>query len=153
MTKIKRNLEEYKAKREQLVKLSNLAKIERQKSGHDELSLNFFIVEFYRLKQPGQYETFQEWKRQGKMVKKGEKGFPIWGKPLSAQTKKNGEPVAEPTEKEADFFPICYLFHESQVSDFGERSEEVNEEKEEKTEEVLHIPTRSTFTHQKVGSC
>lgn len=70
-----------------------------------------------------EWNTFHGWKDAGQMVKKGESGFPIWGKPrhlkpadgatggdLAALAALNG---IEPQGPE--FFPVCYLFHAGQV--------------------------------------
>jgi hypothetical protein len=63
--------------------------------------------------------TFEEWKKAGYTVKKGQTSFMIWATPKA--TKAERERVAEAkakgehaTEKE-DYFPVCHLFDIKQV--------------------------------------
>lgn len=63
--------------------------------------------------------TFDEWKKAGYIVKKGQTSFMIWATPKA--TKAERERVAEAkakgehaTEKE-DYFPVCHLFDITQV--------------------------------------
>lgn len=112
MTNLSKNKEEYKERRANLIALSNIAKKLREDSGKEEQTLNFFIVNIYQDSKPGVYKTFQEWKIENKTIKKGEKGFPIWGQPVLRTKKTDKE-----TETKDEYFPLCYLFHESQVVD------------------------------------
>lgn len=54
-------------------------------------------------------KTFEEWKREGKRVRKGEKALFVWGAPKYRETK---DESGESAEK---FFPLCYLFSNLQV--------------------------------------
>lgn len=63
--------------------------------------------------------TFEEWKKAGYTVKKGQQSFMIWATPKATKAEK--ERVAEAkakgehaTEKE-DYFPVCHLFDITQV--------------------------------------
>ena len=63
--------------------------------------------------------TFDEWKKAGYTVKKGQQSFMIWATPKATKAEK--ERVAEAkakgehaTEKE-DYFPVCHLFDIKQV--------------------------------------
>ena len=63
--------------------------------------------------------TFEEWKKAGYTLKKGQTSFMIWATPKA--TKAERERVAEAkakgehaTEKE-DYFPVCHLFDIKQV--------------------------------------
>lgn len=63
--------------------------------------------------------TFEEWKKAGYTVKKGQTSFMIWATPKA--TKSERERVAEAkakgeqaTERE-DYFPVCHLFDIKQV--------------------------------------
>ncbi len=54
-------------------------------------------------------KTYEQWKSEGKQVKKGEKALFVWGKPKQKDK-------AEETDEKADkFFPLCYLFSNLQV--------------------------------------
>lgn len=87
-------------------------------------NVNAGLIDAYT-RETGQAEwhTFQDWRKLGRPVKKGERGFPIWGTP---RRMKPGEGAiagdlaqvammqgAEPQGPE--WFPVAYLFHAGQV--------------------------------------
>jgi hypothetical protein len=57
--------------------------------------------------------TLNQWNKQGKQVKKGEKALLLWARP------KHVERVNEETTEvdEFDYWPICYVFSDTQVTD------------------------------------
>lgn len=56
-------------------------------------------------------KTFNQWKKDGKSIKKGEKALCLWGSP-----KHKGEENEQETETDKlDFYPICYVFSNLQV--------------------------------------
>ncbi len=57
-----------------------------------------------------EFKKFNQWLNEGKRVKKGEKGFPVWARPKDM--KKDEHPDLE---DDFSFFPICYLFSNAQV--------------------------------------
>ncbi len=57
-----------------------------------------------------EWKTFLGWKEAGYGVVKGEKGFPIWGRPIE---RKDGAT----DERALEFFPVSNLFHAGQVVD------------------------------------
>lgn len=68
------------------------------------------------------FRTFKAWLEAGQPVRKGEQGFPIWGKPRHTKPQAGaGGDLAqlgalmgiEPQGPE--FFPVAYLFHAGQV--------------------------------------
>lgn len=59
-----------------------------------------------------EWKTFLGWKESGYRVIKGERGFPIWGRPIEC---KASEGASEAHALE--FFPVSYLFHAGQVAD------------------------------------
>jgi len=75
--------------------------------------LNDYIIELFYEGKDHTFNTFKGWLEQGKVVKKGEKGFVIWGKPIRGE-QKNGEKEVEKTYK---MFPISYIFRDDQVKD------------------------------------
>lgn len=121
----------YQERRDKLCKLSARFRQEREglinnaKSDAEALhwaskTLNSFIVEHYKTELgEGDFFTFHQWKEKNRTIKKGEKGYPIWGQPLDEQRKKKGE---EPNEDEFLYFPMCYLFHESQTKEISEQT-------------------------------
>lgn len=111
--------EETKAKRLALMELSTKVQplVERGIYG----TINAAIVnEFYKKEGNKEFMTFEQWKDKGFRVKKGEKAFLVWAKPLDAlKQEKQGEEAPE-TEEQGKFFPLCHLFSNLQVRRAGE---------------------------------
>ena len=68
------------------------------------------------------FRTFKGWLEAGQPVRKGEQGFPIWGKPR--RTKPEAAAGGDLAQLGAlmgiepqgpEFFPLAYLFHAGQV--------------------------------------
>lgn len=59
------------------------------------------------------FKTFVEWKKEGYKIKKGEKGWPIWAKPIEIETGDKEDKEGE--DKKELFWPIAYLFADTQV--------------------------------------
>jgi len=84
--------------------------------------INYFLInDVYKQTEAGitDFKTFEEWKREGATIKKGEKAFPIWGQPIGKQKVATAENKGEEytaTEKENKHYPICYVFSNLQVS-------------------------------------
>ncbi len=110
-----------KEKREQLKALSNSLK-PLIKEGEFE-TVNEAIINYYRQENPEitTFKTFREWKAQGATVKKGEKAFVVWAQPRAIKAIEEKEQSEE--EKEETFFPICYLFANTQVITAEEREQ------------------------------
>ena len=104
-------------KRKALRELSNKAK-ERISDDCEGMSVNEVLIEeFYTDEIHQTFKTFHDWKKEGFKVNKGEKAFLIWGKPRIIENKKNPTPKNKTEEeKEDEFFPICFLFSNAQVS-------------------------------------
>jgi hypothetical protein len=81
--------------------------------------LNDFIIELFYEGEKHEFNTFKGWLEVGKVVKKGEKGYVIWGRPIKGE-QKNEEKEVEKTYK---MFPISYIFRDDQVKEL----ETVNE--------------------------
>lgn len=84
------------------------------------------------------FNTFMRWKKLGKSVKKGEKAFLLWSKPVRTGEAKQKEGIEEeenellsPEEEvEYKYYGIAYLFSNAQVEDIPKvepRAEEVEE--------------------------
>jgi hypothetical protein len=98
-----------KAIREELVKkcttAEDIAKIEA-------LTVNQIIVAFiYKDDDHFTFNTFKGWLKDGFAVRKGEKAFLLWGRKNQTVEKPNGEEKNE----ELEFFPVTYVFSNSQV--------------------------------------
>jgi hypothetical protein len=119
--------EKIKQKRKVLAHLSQQAKEIREglvkqaiESGNNNAALNAasrtlnsIIIEFfYKKSGHDDFRTFKEWSRDGKRVKKGEKGFIIWGRPLGVIKQEREEPTSEEDNK---FFPVSHLFSNMQI--------------------------------------
>ena len=126
--------EEYQEKRQKLAELTahfrkvrdtkaETAKTEAEAFYWASRTLNSFIVEYYQKQLgDGEFNTFHQWKEKNRTIKKGEKGFPIWGQPLGTrpeEIEQHGDP--EPMD-DFKYFPMCYLFHESQTIPMEERN-------------------------------
>lgn len=88
-------------------------------------NVNAGLVEHWKAETgASEFHTFADWRKAGRPVRKGERGFPIWGTPRAIG---NGEMIVSdgmaalaaitgaPIEEKPDFFPVCYLFHAGQV--------------------------------------
>lgn len=58
-----------------------------------------------------EFNTFNQWKEQGYTIKKGSKAFLFWGQPRKISQVPEGS--SEP--EEFKYWPICYLFTDTQV--------------------------------------
>lgn len=84
-------------------------------------TFNEVLILFYDLKGK-KLMTFSDWKKAGYKVKKGEKAYTFWSRPITGKQKKEKEDVkqlksvnTENVEDEYKFFSICKLFTEDQV--------------------------------------
>ncbi|MFA9191143.1 ArdC-like ssDNA-binding domain-containing protein [Flavobacterium sp. FZUC8N2.13] len=102
-------------KKKALIALSKSAK-EIQELEDEPRNINSILIEdFYSKGEHQEFNTFQEWIKQGKRVKKGEKAFLVWGrKRKNNQDQATAEPQTK-EEKEFSFYPLCYLFSNAQV--------------------------------------
>jgi hypothetical protein len=93
-----------------LKKLVDLGKFE---------NINKAILHHYKSKNEGiiEFNTFKQWTEQGFRVKKGEKGYPIWTKPITKEGRAE-QPNPEIPENRYKFFSMCYLFSNLQVEKF-----------------------------------
>ena len=101
-------------------KLVQNAKSNDQALFYHSKPLNYFILNYvYASDEITEFKKFNEWKREGATVKKGEKAYPIWGQPVAQQKQDAAEQKGEqydPTPDEERRFPMCYVFSNLQVS-------------------------------------
>jgi len=74
-------------------------------------TVNSALVDMcYRRDEHQTFNTFWQWKEQGRSVKKGARGFAVWGAPLQ-------RPQDDPSAKvdEYTYWPLCWLFSNAQV--------------------------------------
>lgn len=124
-----------KTKRE-LIQLSKEAKAlreELQSLGNpkfDDLSINDVLVMMYQ-KDTGakMFKTYNDWKKAGFQVKKGEKSYRIWGKPIKAKIKDQSAENQD-EERKYQFWPMCALFNENQIERLEDKPEENDSDQE-----------------------
>jgi len=83
------------------------------------LSINDLLIMAYeQATSCKEFRTFYDWKAEGFKVKKGEKAFRIWGRPIKAKNaKEDDENPKDEGDEESGYklWPMCCLFNESQV--------------------------------------
>lgn len=101
----------YKANREALRVLSATAK-ELVEAG-EVATVNEGLIRMYQEDgEHKEFKTFHQWKDDGKSIKKGSKAFMVWGSP-----KEIPHPDPEAEDDQMEYFPICYLFSNCQVTE------------------------------------
>lgn len=87
--------------------------------GNEDDTVNGLLRFYYACQGYTNLKTFKEWKKAGFTVRKGEKALLIWGMPVASKAERERieELKKQGREEDAkeDFFPLCYLFAESQV--------------------------------------
>jgi len=88
-----------------------------------EKTINEFLVDYYKSnKGVTELKTFEEWRKLGFSVKKGESSYLVWAKPVaSTQAKERAE--HNETDAKEDFFPVCHLFDRSQVQEMKPKAQ------------------------------
>lgn len=111
MNKDNSKKEQYKANRMALIKLSAGLRI-LVKEGAIE-SVNEGLKEIYEKGDPDieEFRTFWQWKDDGYTIRKGAKAFLIWGQPRKSSQVPEGSTEPE----EYNYWPLCYLFANTQV--------------------------------------
>lgn len=107
--------EEQKAKRTFLKKLSDEVCKNLSLDELKEINVNELLAKYYEELGHSSLKSFYEWKKVGYSIKKGEKALLLWGRPKKMKVKKEGAKNKEDEEKEAEFFPIAYVFSDLQV--------------------------------------
>lgn len=104
--------EQYLQNRKNLIDLSQAAR-ELVTSGEFEKVNEALVEGIYKEQDPNiqELKTFNQWKDEGKIIKKGSKAFLVWGQP------RKGEQVPEGSDEpeEYKYWPLCYLFSNLQV--------------------------------------
>jgi len=77
------------------------------------MTVNQVIVNYiYKDEDHFNFDTFKGWIKNGYAVRKGEKAFLLWGRKKQEVQNPNGETKTE----ELEFFPVTYVFSNSQVA-------------------------------------
>ncbi|WP_339145155.1 ArdC-like ssDNA-binding domain-containing protein [Pseudoalteromonas galatheae] len=103
--------------KQELISMSQVAK-EYQRAMLEEtgekLLINEILLEMHKSKSGAQiFKRFDEWIAEGYKVNKGEKAYRLWGKPRKSKKSDNDK---DDSASEFQFYPMCCLFNEQQVS-------------------------------------
>lgn len=103
--------EQYLANRQNLIVLSASARM-LIAMGHA-ATVNEGLQLIYRNEHPeiNEFNTFNQWKEKGYSIEKGSKAFLVWGSPRDVKQTPDG--AQEPEEYK--YWPLCYLFADTQV--------------------------------------
>jgi len=125
----KMNIQE---KRTYLRELSALAAEWREQALHqaendqqcqalNDLKINQILLEqFYKNGIHTEFKSFKGWIKEGKVVRKGETAFLLWGKPTERKEDGTVQPIMEDEEGNM-FYPISFVFSNAQVRDIEEK--------------------------------
>ena len=72
--------------------------------------------EFYTDETNEEFKTLHQWNKDGFKVNKGAVSFLVWGKPKPMKKEQETAPKQATDEEEDEFFPLCYLFSNAQVT-------------------------------------
>ena len=124
--------EQYIENRKKLIALSQGIRQLVKEGVYD--TVNEGLKEFYTDENPEieEFNTFHQWKEQSFTIEKGSKALLFWGQPRKAQQVPEG--TDEPEEYK--YWPICYLFANTQVFKKGSTPAEPQPEPECKPAEV-----------------
>lgn len=102
---------QYIEKRKTLIALSQTIRLMVKEGVYD--TVNEGLREMYQEQNPEieEFNTFNQWKEKDCIIEKGSKAFLFWGQPRKAEQVPDGS--TEPEEYK--YWPICYLFANTQV--------------------------------------
>lgn len=117
--------DQYLINRKTLIAISQTLRLLVKQGAID--SVNEGLKEMYIEENPNieEFKTFHQWKEEGATVRKGEKAYLIWGQPRQIEQVPEGSTEPE----EFKYWPICYLFSNTQVitaEQMKEHREKVN---------------------------
>ncbi len=126
--------EQFKLKRLALIAASQGIRILVKEGVYD--TVNEGLLEMYTEENPEieEFNTFNQWKELGYTINKGSKAFVIWGQPRKATQAPEGNEEPE----EFKYWPLCYLFSNTQVFKKGETSE-ATPEPQQQPQEVAEL--------------
>ncbi len=111
---------QYIEKRKTLIALSQTIRLMVKEGVYD--TVNEGLREMYEEGNPDieEFNTFNQWKEKDCTVKKGSKAFLFWGQPRKFEQVPEGSNEPE----EFKYWPICYLFANTQVHNPSEAATE-----------------------------
>ena len=105
----------HKERREKLRSLSKIAK-SRINLDCEGMTVNEVLIMMYKDSENKEFKTLHQWNADGFKVNKGAESFLVWGKPKSTQKDEQNAQNEATEDEESDFFPLCYLFSNAQVT-------------------------------------
>ena len=119
-------------KRKALIALSQVVRILVKEGACD--SVNEGIKESYMEQNTdiSEFKTFRQWKEEGATVRKGEKAYLVWGQPRKVEQVPEGSTEPE----EFKYWPVCYLFADTQIYKPSESKEQPTPQVFEQVETV-----------------
>lgn len=126
--------EKYQENRKRLIAFSQQAR-EMIEQG-EYATVNTALIGLYAEENEGieEFKTFGQWKQDGYTILKESKAFLVWGQPRKVEQVPEGS--TEP--KEFKYWPLCYLFANTQVFK-PIRAEKVPDRKQQAKEEIQNI--------------
>lgn len=111
--------EQYIENRKKLIALSQGIRLLVKEGAFD--TVNEGLREMYEESAPEieEFNTFNQWKELGYTIKKGSKAHLFWGQPRKYEQTPEGSDEPE----EFKYWPLCYLFDNTQVFKKGETTE------------------------------
>lgn len=109
-------------KRQALRELSNSLKAKKELDptfAPDAVTVNDLLTYYYKLKGHSELKTFKEWLNVGYCVRKGETALLLWATPIARnkkEEKEKNQQIKEEDKGKEDFYPICCVFSNQQVS-------------------------------------
>lgn len=100
-------------------------------------TVNEGLIETYKEENPGadEFNTFNQWKEKGYTIVKGSTAFVVWGQPRKAEQTPEGSDEPE----EFKYWPLCYLFANTQVFKKGATHEESQEPRQRQAQPVAEL--------------
>ncbi|MCP3922519.1 MAG: DUF4942 domain-containing protein [Desulfobacterales bacterium] len=135
-------------KKQKLIELSKQVKFLMEIGDIESESCNEALIEYYKREDPSitEFKTFKGWKDKGRFVAKGSKAYLIWGKKRKITKQETDE-----EKKEYKFFPVAYLFANTQLKEEAAK-EDTAPTKKEITTEITKLTTPTQQAPQTIKS-
>ena len=124
--------EQYKENRKKLIALSVAIRALVKEGEFDTVNEGLRETYMEQDTEIDRFNTFWQWKEYGYTINKGSKAYLFWGQPRKAEQVPEGSDEPE----EYKYWPICYLFANTQVFKKGETTEEKTPEPQNRSYNV-----------------